>query len=45
MSLFISLLAFEDAGLLRVSKIGLLAGSTISAITGLALLATARDAQ
>jgi len=45
MSLFISLLAFEDAGLLRVSKIGVLAGSTISAIAGLALLATACDSQ
>lgn len=41
MSLFISLLAFEDAGLLRMSKIGVLAGSTISGFVGLALLAFA----
>lgn len=41
MSLFVSLLAYEDAGQLAVSKTGVLAGSTISALAGLALLVRA----
>ncbi|MHB1324604.1 MAG: Na+/H+ antiporter NhaA [Thermoleophilia bacterium] len=41
MSLFISLLAFEDPGQLTVSKMGVLAGSTISGLAGLVLLAVA----
>lgn len=41
MSLFISLLAFENPGQLTVSKIGVLAGSTVSGLAGLVLLAIA----
>lgn len=38
MSLFVASLAFADAGLLMMSKIGILAASFISAVAGLAIL-------
>lgn len=41
MSLFISLLAFVDPGQLTVAKMGVLAGSTVSGLAGLILLALA----
>ncbi|MHB0867424.1 MAG: Na+/H+ antiporter NhaA [Thermoleophilia bacterium] len=42
MSLFVTLLAFEDAGQVTAAKVGVLMGSTISGVVGLVLLATAR---
>lgn len=41
MSLFITLLAFQEQSQLTVAKMGVFAGSTISGIVGLILLATA----
>ena len=41
MSIFITLLAFEDSERLAVAKVGVLAGSTLSGLVGLVLLATA----
>ncbi|MFH5805465.1 Na+/H+ antiporter NhaA [Alienimonas sp. DA493] len=41
MALFISGLAFEDEALLRSAKVGVLLGSLVSAVVGVAILATA----
>ena len=38
MSMFISSLAFQDAGLLNHAKIGILAGSLLAGITGYLIL-------
>ena len=42
MSLFIGALAFSDARLIEETKIGVLAGSLISALLGLLILRTAK---
>jgi NhaA family Na+:H+ antiporter len=42
MSLFVAGLAFRDEGLLTLSKLGILAGSTLAGIAGSALLLRVR---